>query len=180
MTDEILLYEGDFLRIRRRGHWEFVERVNARAAVVVVAVTDVDELVLVEQPRQPVGAAVIELPAGLAGDIEGAEDEPLARAAARELEEETGYTAGQLRFAAAGPPSAGLANEVAVFYLARGLKRTGPGGGDDSEQITVHTVALAQIGDWLRAREADGLLVDPKVYAGLYLAEHADTECADN
>src|SRR5699024_2459270 len=96
MSKEQLLYAGDFLRVKRRGHWEYVERVNARAVVVIVAVTDAGELVLVEQPRVPVAANCIELPAGLVGDIAGAEDESLATAAARELEEETGYRAAQL------------------------------------------------------------------------------------
>lgn len=170
MSDTQCLYEGGFLRVNRRGHWEFVERVNARAAVVIIAVTDAGELLLVEQPRQPVDTRVIELPAGLVGDIEGEENEPMERAAARELEEETGYAPGQLTFAMAGPPSAGLANEHAVFYLARGLKKTGAGGGDHSEDIVPHAVALTEIHDWLARREAQGLLVDPKVYAGLYFA----------
>src|SRR5699024_5375128 len=126
------------------------------------------------QPRLPVDTAVIELPAGLVGDIEGEEDESLVTAAARELEEETGYRAAELREVMAGPPSAGLANENAVFYLARGLTKVGAGGGDDSEQITPHVVSLAKIRGWLAAREAEGLLIDPKVYAGLYFAEHAD------
>lgn len=173
MSDVQNLYESDFLRVKRRGRWEFVERANARAAVVIVALTDAGELVLVQQPRPPVNTSVIELPAGLVGDIEGAEDEPMARAAARELQEETGYSAGAWQFVMAGPPSAGLANEQAVFYLATDLTKTGAGGGDDSEQIAVHTVSLNAIRQWLAAREADGLQVDPKVYAGLYFAGQA-------
>lgn len=173
MASEEILYEGRFLQVKRREHWEYVERAHARAAVVLVAVTDAGEILLVEQPRLPVDTAVIELPAGLVGDIEGEEDESPATAAARELEEETGYTAEELIFVMAGPPSAGLANEHTAFYLARGLTKTGEGGGDDSEQITPHAVPLAEIRAWLRAREAEGMLVDPKVYAGLYFAEHA-------
>lgn len=170
MTDEQVLYEGDFLRIKRRGRWEYVERANARAAVVIVAVTDADELLLVEQPRIPVNAAVIELPAGLVGDIAGAEDEPLMAAAARELEEETGYRAARLTRLTGGPPSAGLANEHMVLFRAHGLTRVSAGGGDSSEQITPHAVALADVPAWLAARETEGVLVDPKVYAGLYFA----------
>lgn len=170
MSAEEVLYEGRFLRVKCRGHWEYVERVNARAAVVIVAVTDADELLLVEQPRIPVGAPVIELPAGLVGDIAGAENEPLAQAAARELEEETGYRPTQLTQLMGGPPSAGLANEHMVFFLARGLARVNNGGGDATEQITPHAVAIDKLPAWLARREADGVLVDPKVYAGLYFA----------
>lgn len=170
MTDEQVLYEGDFLRIKRRDRWEYVERVNARAAVVIVAVTDADELLLVEQPRLPVAASVIELPAGLVGDIAGAEDEDLVVAAARELEEETGYQAAELTQLTGGPPSAGLANEHMEFFFARGLIRVGAGGGDDSEDIVPHAIALDSVADWLVQRQSEGVLVDPKVYAGLYFA----------
>lgn len=170
MTDEQVLYEGDFLRIKRRDSWEYVERVNARAAVVIVAVTDADELLLVEQPRLPVAASVIELPAGLVGDIAGAEDEDLVVAAARELEEETGYTAAELTQLTGGPPSAGLANEHMEFFLARKLTRVGAGGGDDSEDIVPHAIALNGVAAWLAQRQSEGILVDPKVYAGLYFA----------
>lgn len=171
MTDEQNLFEGDFVRIKRRGRWEFVERVNADAAAVIVAVTDDRELVLVEQPRAPVNRPVIELPAGLIGDIAGQEDEPFERAAERELEEETGYAAGEWQYLMTGPPTPGLANEYAAFYLARGLSRVGAGGGDELEQITPHSVPLSRIHDWLAERRAEGVLVDPKVYAGIHFAE---------
>ena len=47
---------------------------------------------------------MIELPAGLVGDIAGAEDEDLEIAGMRELEEETGYRPARMTFLAAGPP----------------------------------------------------------------------------
>lgn len=173
MTEDHILHDGEFLRLKRRDHWEYVERSNApRGAVILVAVTDADELLLVEQPRAPVRASVIELPAGLVGDIAGEEDEDLSVAAARELEEETGYRAQSLELLTAGPPSAGLANELMWFYRARGLTKVGAGGGDESEQITPHAVPLSGIEDWLQARRAEGLLIDPKIYAGLYFATH--------
>ena len=96
MSADRILHEGEFLRLKRRDHWEYVERANARGAVVIVALTADDELLLVEQPRLPLQANVIELPAGLVGDIAGAEDEDLEIAGMRELEEETGYRAGRI------------------------------------------------------------------------------------
>jgi len=36
------------------------------------------------------------------------------------------------------------------------------------ENITVHAVPLAEVHDWLEAKAKSGLLVDPKLYAGLY------------
>lgn len=168
MAKEEILHAGDYLRLCRTDTWEYVQRVNARGAVVIAALTPDDELLLVEQPRPALGRSVIELPAGLVGDVAGEEDENRSVAAGRELEEETGWRAARLVYLTGGPPSAGLSGETLWFYRALELERVGPGGGDDSEQITVHTVALAEVDDWLEARQRDGTPVDPKVYTGLY------------
>lgn len=162
------LYSGDYLHLQCKGTWEFVQRANARGVVLIIAVTPDDELLLVEQHRPAVGAPVIELPAGLVGDIAGEEDESFAVAAARELEEETGYRAAKLEYLTHGPVSAGMSNETVWVYRARDLSRVGDGGGDDTEDITVHAVAMAAVEDWLDEREAEGRLLDPKLFAGLY------------
>jgi len=171
MSADRTLFEGEFVRLKRRDHWEYVERVNARGAVIIVALTPANELLLVEQPRFPLQANVIELPAGLVGDIEGAEDEPLEIAGARELEEETGYRPARLEFLTAGPPSAGLANEVISFYRAFDLTRIDAGGGDDSEDIIPHAVPLAQVEVWLAEQQRAGKYVDPKIFTGLYFLQ---------
>ena len=85
--------ETKFLKLVERGTWSFVQRQSDVRIVAIVAVTNNDELVLVEQYRPPTDSRVIELPAGLAGDIQGQESESLQTAAGRELLEETGYTA---------------------------------------------------------------------------------------
>ena len=66
-------FDGQYLGIRVRDNWEFVTRINATSVAVLVPVTDQDELVLVEQFRIPVQSAVIELPAGLVGDLDDSE-----------------------------------------------------------------------------------------------------------
>ena len=116
----------------------------------------------------PVGARVIELPAGLAGDLPGARDEDFREAARRELLEETGYEAESIEFLCEGPPSAGLTSEIQTLLRATGLRKTGPGGGDESEDITVHAISLDQLDAWLTAAVERGCLIDPKIYAGLY------------
>jgi ADP-ribose pyrophosphatase len=70
--------------------------------------------------------------------------------------------------------SAGLTDERVSLLSARRLKKTGPGGGDASEEITVHEVPLDQINNWLAARSAEGKLVDARVYAGIYFAQGGD------
>lgn len=162
------LHEGRFLEMFERGGWEYVDRVGSSGVVVILAVTDANELVLVEQHRIPVDAKVIELPAGLAGDLPDARDEDFAEAARRELLEETGFEAANIEFLCEGPPSAGLTSEIQTLLRATGLQKTGPGGGDETEEITVHTVDLDELEDWLSAATERGCLIDPKIYAGLY------------
>lgn len=167
MGEDITRYRGRYLSLLERDGWEFASRCNATGVVVLIAVTDAGELVLVEQYRKPVEASVVELPAGLVGDLADP-DEPLLDAAQRELEEETGYVAAQMEILMACPSSAGMSDEVITFVLATGLRRVGPGGGDDSEEIEVTAVALEQVDAWLVAQAAAGKPVDPKVFTALY------------
>jgi ADP-ribose pyrophosphatase len=133
-----------------------------------VAVTDEQKLLLVEQYRIPVHARTIELPAGIVGDEPGAANESMAEAAKRELLEETGYAAETMEALMAGPSSSGLTSEMVTLLRASGLKRVHKGGGVAHENIIVHEVPLGKVREWLAKRAAEGLLIEPKVYAGLY------------
>jgi ADP-ribose pyrophosphatase len=163
-----VIAETTHLRFLNRGGWSYVERNNSTGVVCILARTSENRIILVEQHRPPVDCKVIELPAGLAGDLVDQADEQLEVAARRELLEETGYQAEQLRRATAVTSSAGLTNEVVTMFIADGLKKVAPGGGDESENIIVHEVALDEIDDWLIRAQASGKLVDSRVYAGLY------------
>src|SRR5689334_6078705 len=114
--------EGKYVRLVRQGKWEYAKRKGVSGIVGIVAVTNDRKLVLVEQERAPVGKRVIELPAGLAGDSAGHEREDLADAAKRELLEETGYEASELKRVAEGASSAGMTDEVITLFVARGLR----------------------------------------------------------
>jgi len=161
-----LLHATDLLLLLERDGWEFVERKKGKSAVAVIAVTDAGEIVLTEQARKPVDARVIDLPAGLIGDEEPSAD---ATATARkELEEETGFTCARVEIVTTGTSSPGITSEKIVLARARGLQRHGPGGGVGNENITVHVVPLEGAKAWLRQREREGLLIDMKVWAGLY------------
>jgi ADP-ribose pyrophosphatase len=171
MPARIVLAEGKHLRLVREGPWEYAERTRASGAVVLVAVTADGCFLLTEQYRVPLACQVIELPAGLTGDDDGHEQEPADQSARRELLEETGYEAREMKLLTIGPPTAGLANEVVSFFLATGLTKTGAGGGIESEEIVVYEVALAEVPAWLEQQAAGGMLIDPKVYAGLFFAD---------
>lgn len=162
-----LLHQGRYLNLVERDGWEFAARRHP-AAAVLVAWTDDGELLVVEQFRIPVARRTIELPAGLVGDLEGRESEDLMTAAARELEEETGYRAGRLVEILRCPTSPGMTDEVAVFIRAFDLVEVGAGGGDATEDITVHRLALDEADDWLFEQHAAGKAVDPKIFAALH------------
>jgi len=168
-----LLYHGKHVDFVKVGNWEFTDRPGISGIVIIAAATAENELVLVEQFRPPVGKNVIELPAGLAGDIPGSEKEPLEAAARRELREETGYEAGEMIYLTEGPPSAGITSEIITFFRATNLRWKGSNGGDADENITVHKVPLAEATGWLAEQIKDGKLVDPKVYAGLHFLNSA-------
>lgn len=167
-----VLHEGRWLTLKQRGSWEFVERNNPGGAVIIIAVTPEDRILFVEQFRVPIMQRTIEMPAGLVGDLDGMDDEDALLAACRELEEETGYACDDIRSLHAGPSSAGMSTEMMTFVRAHGLRKVGPGGGDDSEDIIVHEIPRDQAGAWLVARAREGYSVDPKLFAGLWLLDN--------
>jgi len=168
-NNEKIHYNGRFLGLKELDHWEYAYRTNARGVVVLVPVTDAGELVLVEQYRIPVKSRVLELPAGLVGD-NGDPEEDFKIAANRELIEETGFGAASLEELLTSPSTPGMSDEIVTIYFASGLKRVGPGGGDGNEDITVRLVPIESAIEWLEARQAEGIMLDPKIYAGLYWA----------
>jgi ADP-ribose pyrophosphatase len=166
------LYEGEWLRLVKRGNWESCERTHGKdgLAVLVIAVTPDDHVLFVEQYRVPLGARTIEMPAGLVGDDDDADT--LEAAARRELIEETGWEAGRVDVLLIGPTSSGMSNERIAFARARDLRRVGDGGGVDNENITVHRVPRAQAPAWLMRKHAEGYELDLKLWAGLWMIEH--------
>jgi len=160
--DAKTIFEGKKVLVRERDGWEFVERKKGKSAAVIVARTDDGKLVLVGQYRRPVDAQVIDFAAGLIGD-EG--DEDAEETARKELREETGYRCSSLRRMATAPTSPGITSETVTFFLATGLERAG----DPESEITVYEIGEERIVEWLRAQEREGVLVDVKVWAGLYL-----------
>jgi len=151
-----------------RGGWEYTIRNSRKPSVGIVAITDDRRIVLVEQFRPPVNSTVIELPAGLVGDLAESENESLVESAKRELFEETGYSAPHWIKLIEAYSSPGLTDESIVLFLAEKLTKTGPGGGDAGERILVHEVPLEQVAQWLSNR---GSRIDLKLLAGLHLAE---------
>jgi len=157
-----LIFEGKHVVVLEHDGWEYVERKKGKEAVAVIAMTDDGKLILTEQYRRPVDARVIDWPAGLVGD-EG--DEGPEATARKELKEETGYACERVELLAKGPTSPGITSELVSFYRAHSVTKKG----GHEEEITVHTISRDEIREWLADRERDGVLVDLKIWGGLYL-----------
>jgi ADP-ribose pyrophosphatase len=155
-----VMWEGRFITAKREGKWEYVGRARGIAAAVIVAIDD-GHVLLVEQYRVPLKANCLELPAGLIGD--DSEGEPMAEAAARELEEETGYRAAAIESLGNFASSPGMVSETFTLVRATGLEKVSDGGGVDGENILVHRVPLAGVADFIAAKRADGVMMDVKL-----------------
>ncbi|MBV1917339.1 MAG: NUDIX hydrolase [Sphingomonadaceae bacterium] len=160
--DEIK-WQGKFITARKKGRWEYVSRAHGIHAAVILAVDEDDHVILVEQYRVPMGKRCIELPAGLIGDDENTPDEDAATAAARELEEETGYHAARMEVLGEFYSSPGMVSESFTLLKAHGLTRVGEGGGTESEDITVHRVALSSLKEAITQWRAQGFGIDVRM-----------------
>ena len=153
-------WEGKYIRIVRDGRWEYVERCGGVHAAVILAEHD-DQLVLIEQPRVPLGnRKCIELPAGLVGDED---DKGVEETAVKELEEETGFTADRIEVIGEFHSSPGMVSEGFVLVRAHGLRKIGDGGGNEHEEIEVHLVPRSNIPTFIERKRAEGCAIDVKL-----------------
>lgn len=160
---ERIVWQGRFITTKVQGQWEYVSRARGIRAAVILAVDAEDHVILVEQYRVPLGRACIELPAGLVGDDDSSAGEDAALAAARELEEETGYRAGRIEVIGEFWSSPGMVSESYTLVRAHDLERVGEGGGVEGENIIVHRVPLAALPEFIAERRARGDAIDGKM-----------------
>jgi len=118
--------------------------------VAVLAVTDTDELVMVQQWRHPVQAVTLELPAGMLEDGEAPE-----AAAARELREETGYAGGEPECIGSFIINPSWSTTRLYAVVVRGVARAGGKELDKGEDTRVCCVPLARARAQVLAGEID-------------------------
>jgi len=126
--------------------------------VNVIAVTEDGRMVLVEQYRHGIDAMTLEIPGGAVDP-----GEVPAVAAARELEEETGYRSSELIEIGRVDPNPAFLSNRCWTYLAQGCRAEGEIHLDPSEEIEV---SLVPIGDFSR------LIDDGTITHSLVIAAH--------
>ncbi len=160
------MFDGKILHLYRDevslpdGGTSFREYCKHNGGVCVVALTDENEVLLVEQYRYAHRELVTELPAG---KLERDEDRDLA--ARRELLEETGATAYHFTYLGEMYPSPALMDEVIHMYLAEKL-HFGEQKLDEGEYLRVFRVPL----DTLVERILSGELKDAKTQTAVLRA----------
>lgn len=159
------VYEGRIINLRldsvslENGNTAMREVVEHPGAVGIVALKENGDIVMVKQYRKAVEQVLLELPAG---KLEQGEDP--ADCAARELTEETGYTAGDLRYLVSFYTSPGFSNEIMHMFLATNLKE-GKNDPDDDEMVETVEISRDRAMDMI----LKGEIKDGKTIAGILL-----------
>ncbi|MBU5225290.1 NUDIX hydrolase [Clostridium senegalense] len=133
------------------------EIVEHRGAVAILAFKDENTILLVNQFRKPLNETILEIPAG---KLEIGEEPVIC--AQRELEEETGYKANNLKFLGKIVTTPGFSDEIIYIYKATGLY-DGTIGGDEDEFIELEEITI----DKLKEKIKNGEVIDGKTIAAL-------------
>jgi ADP-ribose pyrophosphatase len=137
------------------------EIIRHPGSVVIIPVTDADEIVLVRQYRPAIGRWAWELPAGGLKP-----NEEVEKAAIRECHEEIGLVPTRIERLGAFFPTPGYCDEEMTFYCASGLRP--PTGDERAQQDEDEDIeAKAFSSDRVRAMIASGEIIDLKTVAGL-------------
>jgi len=165
------IYKGRIvdLRIERvtlpNGHAVDLELMHHPGASAVAAVDEARQVVLIRQYRHAAGGYIWELPAG----VLASPDEAPADCAARELREETGLVAGELRQLGTIFTTPGFCDERIHLFLAERL--TAEAHAHEADEVIAEIARMPLTEALGRIRSGD--IVDGKTIAGLHLAAAA-------
>ena len=135
--------------------WDFI---GHQGAAAVVPVTDDGKILMVRQYRNSVDRYTLEIPAGGLNS----KDEPTIEAAARELEEETGYRSENLEWLINLRTTVAFCNEKIEIYVAQDLKPTHQHL-DEDEFIDVYAYSVDELCEMIYS----GKIEDGKTIAAI-------------
>lgn len=135
--------------------WDFIKHQGAAA---VIPITDEGKVVMVRQYRNALDRETLEIPAGGLNSY----DEPTMDAAARELEEETGYKSNHLELLITVATTVAFCNEKIDIYLAKNLIPSKQNL-DEDEYVEVEEYTVDELADMIYA----GKINDSKTIAAI-------------
>lgn len=159
-TGKVVSLRLDTVEIPGKGYQKR-EIVEHGGAVGIVALTEDKKLILVKQFRKPIEKVIWELPAGKLEIGENPKE-----CAIRELKEETGYSAENIKLIHKFFTSAGFSNEKLYIYLATGLTK-GDTHFDEDEFLDIFEVDFNEAYDLVLNNEVE----DAKTSIGILLAK---------
>ncbi|MCC0742520.1 NUDIX hydrolase [Clostridioides sp. ZZV14-6044] len=159
-TGKVITLKVDTVEIPGQGYQKR-ELVEVGGAVGIVAITDDNKVVLVKQFRKPIEKPIFEIPAGKLEKNESPKE-----CAERELKEETGYSAKNIKLIHKFFTSAGFSNEIMFVYLATGLT-PGENNLDADEFLDVYEVELEEAYNMVLKNDIE----DAKTSIGLLLVK---------
>jgi len=165
--DSKTVHQGPFMTVKYDtvrlpdGKQATREYVKHAGAVMVIPLFDDGRVLLESQYRYPMGKVMVEYPAGKLDPNEGA-----LACAARELREETGYTAREYVYLTRIHPIISYSTEFIDIFLARGLV-AGERKLDEGEFLELFTAKFEDVSEWVRT----GKITDVKTIIGTFWLE---------
>lgn len=163
-----IVYEGPVFKIRKH----IVDTVDGPSVrdvlehgggAVIIAVKDDGKIIMERQFRKPMEDVIWELPAGKRDFKEDS-----LETAKRELEEETGYVAGNIKHLLSYCPTCGYSNEILDIYICRNLSN-GTKNLDPTECIDIVELFPDEIIDMIMKNE----IYDSKTIIGILFARQS-------
>lgn len=157
------IYQGSFLKYENvqvelpDGNISNRDVIRHPGAVAIIAITEDDKILFVEQYRKALDKITLEIPAGKIEKGEAPE-----KTAVRELEEETGYKTEELEYLGKIVTAPGFCDEYIHIYLAKNLK-TGVKEGDEDEFINVREFSIEEVKKMI----ANGKIYDSKTLSAI-------------
>lgn len=159
-TGKVISVKVDTVEVENKGYQKR-EIVEHCGAVGIVAINEKNEVILIKQFRKPIEKVIWEIPAGKLEPGENPKE-----CAIRELKEETGYEAQNLRLIHKFYTSAGFSNQKIYIYLATGIK-PGENKLDDDESLEMYSIDLEEAHSMIVKNEIE----DAKTAIGILLAK---------
>ena len=166
MVDKKEIYRGRVLDLNLEkvampdGKEVELEIIGHPGGACILPVHENGDVTLIRQFRHAVGGTIWEVPAGRIDDGEGPEE-----CAARELREETGFTASGIEKLGEFIPTPGFCSEVVHLFIANGLKSC-PQELEEDEYLEVVRLPFADAIEKIMTGE----ITDGKTVVSLFLA----------